>query len=401
MKLKTALKIILVFLVALSLAAPTYMFIPNGTLNRANSTSSKLMQEAYAASSVENVKSSVEPVRVAKLWIGRKYFIRNAEKFPTDIAPYIDKNDRTLVPLRFVAYALGLGEENVVWNEQDQTVTIKADITFPKFYTLPQKTLKRTLVFKIGSPEFTVDGQVKTMDTVPVLVNDRTMLPARFVAENLGYEVLWNEQRLDVTFVPKIDVKIQSYLDYSKSMMGYSYPVLEGDPKFDPKLYSKEYSTFPDDIKILNSIIGVPIFDQISDATDPKIYPQDCDNGYNNLRFQYHVEKDPIEPSYGHWITFWIYHDYQPGTPQYDRFPKVTLDNFDYYVKPLMAVYFPDNYEEITQKIKNIFINSPGKGIQFDVYSVSDEKHPPYLDIDTSYAGGEADPVIINLKTQN
>ncbi|MDP9750331.1 copper amine oxidase N-terminal domain-containing protein [Thermoanaerobacter pentosaceus] len=401
MKLKTALKIILVFLVALSLAAPTYMFIPNGTLNRANSTSSKLMQEAYAASSVENVKPSVEPVRVARLWIGRQYFVRNAEKIQTDIAPYVNKNRRTLVPLRFVAYALGLGEENVIWNEQDQTVTIKADITFPKFYTLPQKTLKRTLVFKIGSPEFTVDGQTKTMDTVPVLVNGRTMLPARFVAENLGYEVLWNEQRLDVTFVPKIDVKLHQYIDYSKSMMGYPYPVLEGDPHFDPTPPGiKEYSTFPDDVKVLNSIFGVPIFVQRSDVFTTQIYPEDCNNGYNNLRFSYSVIKNTADPYYGHWCNVWIYHDYQPGTPQYDRFPKVTLDNFDYYVKPLIAIYFPDNYEEITRKIKNIFINSVGKMPQFDVYSVSDEKHPPYLSIDTSYAGGEADPIIIKLKTQ-
>ncbi|UZQ81840.1 copper amine oxidase N-terminal domain-containing protein [Thermoanaerobacter sp. RKWS2] len=402
MKLKTALKIILVFLVAFSLAAPTYMFIPSSVLNRADSGSSKFMDEAYAASSVENVNPSTDPVRVAKLWIGRKYFIRNAEKFPTDIAPYIDKNDRTLVPLRFIAYALGLGEENVVWNEQDQTVTIKADITFPKFYTLPQKTLKRTLVFKIGSPEFTVDGQTKTMDTVPVLVDSRTMLPARFVAENLGYEVLWNEQRLDVTFVPKIDTKIQTYIDYSKSMMGYMYPVLEGDPLFDTTIpYYKKYSTFPDDVKILNSIVGFPIFRRISDGTDPNIYPIDVDGAYNNLRFQYSVIEDPKKFYYGHWITFWIYHDYQPGTPQYDRFPKVTLDNFDYYVKPLMAVYFPDNYEEITQKIKNIFINSPGKMPQFDVYSVSDEKHPPYLNISTPGADGRADPVMMEIKTQN
>ncbi|HHY79968.1 MAG TPA: hypothetical protein GX516_06415 [Thermoanaerobacter sp.] len=207
-----------------------------------------------------------------------------------------------------------------------------------------------------------------------------------------------------MTFVPKIDVKLQGYIDYSKSMMGDMYPVLEGDPKFDATVpYYKEYSTFPDDIKILNSIIGVPIYSKFSDVADHKIYPQDCDNGYNNLRFFYGVIEDPKEPYYGHWITFWIHHDYMPATPQYDRFPKVTLDNFDYYVKPLMAVYFPDNYEEITQKIKNIFINSVGKMPQFGLYSVSDEKHPPYLNINinTSGADGHSDPVEIKIKTQN
>lgn len=194
MNYKKILKIFLVFIVAFSLAAPSYLYVPGSYKNTVSE--SKLIQDAYAASSVENVKPSVEPVRVARLWIGKQYFVRNAEKIATDTAPYVDKNGRTLVPLRFVAYALGLGEENVIWDQENQTVTIKANITFPKFYTLPQKTLKRTLVFKIGSPEFTVDGETKTMDTVPVLVNGRTMLPARFVAENLDYEVFWNEKGL-------------------------------------------------------------------------------------------------------------------------------------------------------------------------------------------------------------
>lgn len=385
MNYKKILKIFLVLIVTFSLAAPSYLYVPGSYKNTVPEP--KLIQDAYAASSVENVKPSVEPVRVARLWIGRQYFVRNAEKIATDIAPYVDKNGRTLVPLRFVAYALGLGEENVIWDQENQTVTIKANITFPKFYTLPQKTLKRTLVFKIGSPEFTVDGETKLMDTVPVLVNGRTMLPARFVAENLDYEVFWNEKRLDVTFVPKIDVKLREYLDYSKSMMGFSYIILEGDPHFNPMAKDiKEYSTFfPDDMKVLNSIFGMPIQNTY---------------GYNNLRFFYSIIDYPKDPNYGIWYSIWIYHDYQPGTPQYDRFPKVTLDNFDYYVKPLMAIYFPDNYEEITKKIKNIFINSVGKMPQFGVYVVSDVKHPPHLSIDTSYAGGEADPIIINLKIQ-
>jgi len=399
MNYKKILKIFLVLIAAFSLAAPSCLYVPGSYKNTAFKP--KLIQDAYAASSVENVRPSSEPIRVAKLWIGRQYFIRNAEKLSTDIAPYVDKNGRTLVPLRFVAYALGLGEENVIWNEQDQTVTIKANITFPKFYTLPQKTLTRTLVFKIGSPEFTVDGETKTMDTVPVLVNDRTMLPARFVAENLGYEVLWNDKRLDVTFVPKIDVKIENYIDYSKSMMGYIYPVLEGDPHFESLPRGiKEYSTFPDDVKVLNSIFGVPIFTQTSSVFTTQIYPEDCDNGYNNLRFDYGVIEDSKDPYYGNWLNVWIYHDYQPGVPQYDRFPKVTLDNFDYYVKPLIAAYFPDNYEEMTRKIKNIFINSVGKMPQFGVYTVSDLKHPPYLSIDAPGSDGYSDPIIINIKTQ-
>ena len=42
-------------------------------------------------------------------------------------------------------------------------------------------------------------GETKTNDVVPKIVNNRTMLPARFVAENLGAEVSWNEEKQLVT----------------------------------------------------------------------------------------------------------------------------------------------------------------------------------------------------------
>lgn len=404
MKLKTALKIILVFLTVFSLACPTYMFVPNSFSTTAGT---KIIQDAYAASSIENVKPSVEPVRVARLWIGKKYFVRNADKIATDIAPYVDENGRTLVPLRFVAYALGLDEENVIWNEQDQTVTINANITFPKFYTEPQKTLKRTLVFKIGSPEFTVDGQTKTMDTVPVLVNGRTMLPARFVAENLDYEVLWNDKRLDVTFVPKIEAKIIEYIDY-RYLVARMYPILDSDPKFTPDFYpyAKDYSTFPDDVKVLNSILTVPVYFPVDPKSNerPYIIPEDCGTtAYNNLEVWYGVVSEPQFYDYGRWYDIMLFHDKsQRGVPYDPTFPQITVDNFDYYIKPLIAIFFPDNYEEITKNIKNAYINSIGQGYK-KVYSFGElgEHHDKFPYLLVTYVGGTQGDMLIELKIQN
>ena len=37
------------------------------------------------------------------------------------------------------------------------------------------------------------DGVNKTMDVAPVSINDRTMVPVRFAAENLGCTVGWND----------------------------------------------------------------------------------------------------------------------------------------------------------------------------------------------------------------
>ena len=42
-------------------------------------------------------------------------------------------------------------------------------------------------------------SMIKTNDVAPKIVNDRTMLPARFVAENLGAEVLWDGEKELVT----------------------------------------------------------------------------------------------------------------------------------------------------------------------------------------------------------
>ncbi len=57
----------------------------------------------------------------------------------------------------------------------------------------------RQLILTIGKNEAQVFGETKTNDVVPKIVNDRTMLPARFVAENLGAEVSWDEKEQLVT----------------------------------------------------------------------------------------------------------------------------------------------------------------------------------------------------------
>ena len=39
-----------------------------------------------------------------------------------------------------------------------------------------------------------VNGEIVKMDVPARLINDKTMIPLRFLSENLGYEVEWNEE---------------------------------------------------------------------------------------------------------------------------------------------------------------------------------------------------------------
>ena len=60
---------------------------------------------------------------------------------------------------------------------------------------------ERQIILTIGKKEAQVFGQIKINDVAPKIVNNRTMLPARFVAEALGARVEWNEDKQLVTII--------------------------------------------------------------------------------------------------------------------------------------------------------------------------------------------------------
>jgi len=100
-----------------------------------------------------------------------------------DVAPEVI-NDRTYVPVRYLAYALGVPETGVQWDDATNSVTISKDET--------------TISLVIGSNIETVNGTPQQMDAAPYIkeVEDggRTMLPARWVAEPLGATVTWDQE---------------------------------------------------------------------------------------------------------------------------------------------------------------------------------------------------------------
>jgi len=99
-----------------------------------------------------------------------------------DSPPFIDKNNRLIVPLRSIVEALGA---KVDWNAAARKVTIEKD--------------PNTVVFVIDSKYAGVNGQPRTMDTSPVIKYSRTMVPARYVAEYLGASVDWDPETRTVS----------------------------------------------------------------------------------------------------------------------------------------------------------------------------------------------------------
>ncbi len=98
---------------------------------------------------------------------------------------------------------------------------------------------KYTMNLYIGKLEAKVFGEDKTNDVAPVIQNDRTMLPARFVAENLGAKVEWNEKEQKVTILSE-DKKTEIII-YVDSDIAY---VNGKEVKLDSPAYVKNDRTF-------------------------------------------------------------------------------------------------------------------------------------------------------------
>ena len=84
----------------------------------------------------------------------------------------------------------------------------------------------RQITLTIGKKEATVWNEAKSNDVAPIIRNDRTMLPARFVTENLGATVEWigEEQKVLIT---KDDLKIEIYIDSDKAYVNGEEVILD------------------------------------------------------------------------------------------------------------------------------------------------------------------------------
>lgn len=104
------------------------------------------------------------------------------EQIKFDSAPYIDENNRLMVPYRAIGEALGA---QVDWEPETRVITLTGQ--------------GKAVILTINNNVAMVNGEQKIMDTSPVITNDRTMVPIRYVSEFLGAKVDWNPSLLSVS----------------------------------------------------------------------------------------------------------------------------------------------------------------------------------------------------------
>lgn len=124
----------------------------------------------------------------------------NGEQLTFDVPPQIIQ-DRTMVPMRVIFETLGA---EVQWVEEIQTI-------YAHFST-------RMISLKIEDPEMYItdaslvgSGQsqwVISLDVPPMMINGRTLVPVRAVAEALNLEVNWDENTQTVIISQGTEVDI-------------------------------------------------------------------------------------------------------------------------------------------------------------------------------------------------
>ena len=132
----------------------------------------------------EDITNQVKKV-VSVFTIGAKQYTVNDVKFEMDAAPYISAENKTMVPVRYVANAFGISEKDILFS--NGTVTILAG--------------HRTIQLTIGSDVALLNGAQYKMATPVVLNQDnRTFVPIAEIAKLLGVHYSWNNELKTVTF---------------------------------------------------------------------------------------------------------------------------------------------------------------------------------------------------------
>ena len=106
--------------------------------------------------------------------IGNKTVNAYGKTIASDVAPLIVDN-RTMVPIRIVTETLGGA---AAWDADTQTVMLNID---GKIITM------------------TIGVVLEKYGVAPIIINNRTYVPIRFVAEELGADVQWNETTQQIT----------------------------------------------------------------------------------------------------------------------------------------------------------------------------------------------------------
>lgn len=129
------------------------------------------------------VRGKLPPIIKPKveLVIDQKTLLVDGKEQVLDQAPIV-KNGTTLIPVRFIVDALN---GQVEWDGTNRKVTLMKN--------------EHLIEMWIGDKSLIIDGNRVTSLVAPEIMNQRTMVPLRLIADSFGWKVGWNDKERKVT----------------------------------------------------------------------------------------------------------------------------------------------------------------------------------------------------------
>ena len=161
--------------------------------------------------------------------------ILEGKQLEFDVAPKL-VNGRVLVPMRKIFESFGL---TVTWDELLQTARGKNEAM--------------DILFQIGSKKANINGVEFELEVPAQIISESTMVPLRFLSENMNYNVVWNgdAQLILLSSAPIIEWKYggyesaQPFKEYENKYINgektkdFSSEWMAGDPKSFASLLQK------------------------------------------------------------------------------------------------------------------------------------------------------------------
>lgn len=136
---------------------------------------------------IVEAKVQTQPSIVLELDIGVKKAKIGSMTVDLDQYPRIKPGNRTVVPIRFISESFGC---QVQWEAQTKKVTITR--------------FNDTIVLWIGKKEAIVNGKKVVLDVAPVIEDNGTLVPIRFISQAFGAKVEWfhETKHITITYTP-------------------------------------------------------------------------------------------------------------------------------------------------------------------------------------------------------
>lgn len=141
--------------------------------------------------SVGAAEGTVAVVNTSVFTIGQSTYAKGGESIDMDATPYISPEGNTMIPVRFVANALGFADDQILWNASTKTVSF---VNTNRTASITQDSSDAIID---GTPAILLD--INGNPVTAVNTNDRLYLPVRAISNLFSVPVVWDADAQTVT----------------------------------------------------------------------------------------------------------------------------------------------------------------------------------------------------------